>query len=244
MRALASSLRWAGAMMKSLFVVSSLACLGLGCGSNPKPSSPDAPPPAADAMPQAPDATSLATIGVGATPCKGASDPTKQVDMGPVLPDEIGDPAAARITPTSYPFKVESVSYQLTGQESMCGTNIAHTVTVYAAPTGTTLPATPTDPQTIQIAATAADQRTEIVTAQLPTPIVLQQGQDLVVAVAMDANAAKTVSICMDGCPITGGADDNRAFWSEMPQAPFTWATMYSYGIAEDYAIWAQGEAQ
>ena len=229
-------------MTKSPFVVTAVACLGLGCSTPHHDSPPDATPPAADAMPLPPDAPSLTTIGVGATVCKGASDPTKQADMAPVLPDEIGDPAATRITPPSYPFKVESISYQLTGMEAMCGTNIAHSVTVYAAPTANTPPGTPTDAQTIQIPATSTDQRTEVVTATLPTPIVLQQGQDLFVAVAMDANAAQTVSICLDGCGIK--ADDNRTFWSEQKQAPFTWATMYSYGIAMDYAIWAQGEPQ
>lgn len=225
------------------FLASALVCLGVGCSTPHPPANPDAAPPAPDAAPPAPDASTVVDIGVGATICKGHADPTKQADIGPVIPDEIGDPATARITPPSYPFKVESVSYQMTGMEAGCGTNIAHAITVYAAPTGDTPPATePAGAQKIQVAASATDQRTLVVTQKLPTPIVLTAGQDLFVEFEMDVNTAKTVSVCLDGCPIA--ADDKRQFWSEQAQPPHTWATLASFGIAEDYAIWASGEAQ
>ena len=213
------------------------------CSSKPVPSNPDGAPPAPDAAPPAPDAPPpLVTIGVGATACQGHADPVKQYDIGPVLPDEKGDPAVARITPPSYPFKVASISYQLTGMEAACGTNIAHSVSVYAGPTGDTPPTTPTSVQKFDVAGSPADQRTLVVTKTLSPPIVLTQGQDLFVAVEMQGNSANTISNCLDGCSLA--ADDKRQFWSEAPQPPYTWATLYSFGISADYAIWAQGLPQ
>lgn len=226
--------------MKSFALFLAPSLLLLACGGSP----------AADDQPDAavvvePDAANAAVdIGVGATVCQGHPDTQTPADIGPVLPDEITDPAAARITPPSYPFTVTSVSYKLTGMEATCGTNIAHAVTVFAAPTANTPPTTlPVDAQRIEVAASATDQRALVVTETLPTPITLTAGEDLFVAVEMDANQAQTVSVCLDGCSITG-PDDNRQFWSEQKVAPFTWSTLYSFGIADDYAIWATGTAQ
>jgi len=194
-----------------------------------------------DAAVATPDAAGTVAIGVGSPACQGHMAPAQPADISPNLPSEIGDPALARITPPSYPFTVTSVSYKLTGMEATCGTNIDHAVTVYAAPGAQMPPATPTDAQRIPVAASAADQRELVVTKDLPTPITLTTGQDLYVAVEMDANQAQTVAVCLDGCSI--GADDHRQFWSEQTQAPYTWSTLYSFGLAEDYAIWANGTA-
>jgi hypothetical protein len=194
------------------------------CGGGSSSSSPDAAPPV--------------EIGVGSPICQGHATGTP-ADIAPNLPTEIGDPALARITPPSYPFTVTSVSYKLTGMEATCGTNIAHAVSVWADSSGATPASSPASVQKIPVAASATDQRSLIVTESLPTPITLTTGQDLFVAVEMDANTAQTVAVCLDGCSIT--ADDNRQFWSEQMTAPFTWATLFSLGLAEDYAIWASG---
>lgn len=213
------------------------------CGGSNPPATPDAHA-QADATPATPDAPSgPATVdfGNGATTCQGSTVSAKEADIGPDLPSEIGDPAAARLTPPSYPFKVTSVSYRLTGMETSCGTNIDGAVTVFATDGGAP-PATPVDAQTIQVAASTTDERTLVVTETLPTPITLTQGQDLYVAVQMNANAAQTVSLCLDGCAKT--SDDLRAYWSEETAAPFTWDSLYTDGLAMDYAIWATGVAQ
>ncbi len=218
------------------FALLTLAACGSDPGEDPPDETPDAAAPDVDAGPD-PDPV----IGVGDPACQGASNPNAAVDIGPVLPDEIGDHAAARITPPSYPYRVDSVSYKLTGQETTCGTDIAHAVIVFAGPSADFPPATPDGLQRIEVAGLDTDERVRIVTVDLPTPIVLEAGQDLFVGVEMDANEARTVSICLDGCPL--GGEDHRQYWSSESEAPFSWATLYSYGIAEDYAIWASGEA-
>ncbi len=219
--------------MRPLHALSLLLLLP-ACGDSGSAANPDAAP--------RPDAAAIVTFGAGSPACQGHPASAQPADIGPNLPDEIGDPAVARLTPPSYPFQVTSVSYKLTGMEATCGTNIAHAVTVFAAPSADQPPATPANAQRIAVDASATDQRTLVVTKPLPTPITLTQGEDLYVAVEMDANAAKTVAVCLDGCGIS--ADDKRQFWSEQKQAPFTWATLYSFGIAEDYAIWAEGQPQ
>ncbi|MCE9573130.1 MAG: hypothetical protein K8W52_08230 [Deltaproteobacteria bacterium] len=225
----------------SLALLAAAACGG--STSTPPDGKPTDAPTTPDTMPPPPDASQLVTIGNGTPVCQGqaAVDPTTAADVGPNLTSEVGDPALARITPPSYPFKVTSVSYRLTGMENTCGTNIAHAVSVFAATSATTPPPTPDSPQRIPVEASATDQRTRVVTVALPTPITLTAGQDLYVAVEMDANPGKTVAICLDGCLIP--ADDDRNFWSEQTAAPFTWDSLYSFGIEVDYAIWAQGEA-
>jgi len=228
-------------MKSSPFVIYALVAMSLGChGSSPAPGPDAAAPASPDAAPEQPPPPK--TVAIGTSPICQVIPGTSKADVGPDLKTEVGDPAVARITPPSYPFKVTKISYQLTGMEAKCGTNIAHAVSVYAGPTVDTPPTTPTDVQRIEVAGSAADQATYLVTETLPTLIVLTQGQDLYVAVEMDANAAKTVAVCLDGCHIN--ADDHRQFWSENTQAPFTWATLYSFGVAVDYAIWAEGEPQ
>jgi|SRR5579862_1048596 len=200
-------------------------CLIAAACSSPAPSSPDAAP-----VPVA--------IGLGTPICQGPSTPSAEVN--PNFPNELGDPAIARITPPTYPFVVEAIAYQLRGGKTWCGTNIAHAVTVYAAPGGGSPPATPpVDAQRITVAATASSIDALVVTEPLTAPITLTTGQDLFIALEMDANADKSQSVCIDSCPIT--ADDQRSFWSEQTSPPFTYATLTADGIKADYAIWATG---
>jgi hypothetical protein len=235
-----------GGAMKLIALSAALVSAGLafGCGTKAPSNGPDAPVATTDAGAADAAPPQLVTIGLGTPVCEGQgkADPSKGADVGPVIPDEIGDPALARITPPSYPFKVTSISYRLTGQQTTCGTNIAHAVSVFAAPSADPVPPTPANVQRIAVAAPATDEATMVITQPLPTPIVLTQGQDLFVAVEMDVNPTKTVAICLDGCIIPG--DDHRNFWSEQPQPPHTWDSLYSFGIQVDYAIWAQGVPQ
>jgi hypothetical protein len=225
----------------SLGLFLAITGVAAGCGDSVTPHQPDGKLASPDAN-TTPDSSNLVTIGNQTPVCQGSADVANEADIGPVLPDEIGDPALTRITPPSYPFKVTSVSYRLTGMQATCATNIAHSVTVYAAPAGTTPPAMPpAGAQKIAVAPTT-DDHTLVVTEELPTPITLTTGEELFVAVEMTANTNKTVSICLDGCPIT--AEDSRAFWSEMPAPPFTWSTMWSFNIAMDFSVWAQGVPQ
>jgi hypothetical protein len=231
--------------MKTVRLLTTITlALAAGCGDDhavdpPDDETPDAAPPD-DPEPDAGDPGT--TIGVGAPACQGHADPDQAVDIGPVLPDEAGDLAAARITPPSYPFEVTSVSYKLTGQTPVCGTDIAHAVRVFAAPSADAPPAEPAGVQRIEVDGAATDERVRIVTVPLPEPILLEEGDDLFVAIEMLANDAQTIAVCLDGCAID--AEDHRQFWSTESEAPHSWATLYSYGIAQDYAIWATGAAR
>jgi hypothetical protein len=232
--------------MKTVPLLAFTIALVAGCGDDhtdppPADDAPDAGEPTPEPEPDA-GVDPGVEIGVGDPVCQGHADPDQAVDIGPVLPDEAGDLAAARITPPSYPFEVTSVSYKLTGQTAVCGTDIAHAVRVFAAPTADAPPAEPADVQRIEVDGAATDERARIVTLPLDTPIVLEDGEDLFVAIEMAANQALTVAVCLDGCAIQ--AEDRRQFWSTESEAPHSWATLYSYGIAQDYAIWATGEAR
>lgn len=149
--------------------------------------------------------------------------------------NEAGHLYAVRLTPPSYPFEVTEVQYELFGTEE-CDSTTAHRVEVFVD-TATTPPASPTITQ-LDIPATGTTEPVRVVTAQLTSPITLQTGEHLFVAVEL----VNIGGSCMAAC---GGATiADRDWWSNAAAAPYSWATLASFQLDAHARIGANGTAQ
>jgi hypothetical protein len=163
-------------------------------------------------------------------PCKGSE--------GTVVPakNELGHFAAARLTPTSYPFTVATVRYELNGEASGCTNLLGHKVMVFVAETSTP-PATPTGVVTIPVPAATSAGPHRVLEQALPSPITLTSGQHLFVAVEMTGDSSGT--LCLVACDGSGIADRN--WWSNAVAPPYPWTTLASFGITANLKIDALG---
>ena len=149
--------------------------------------------------------------------------------VAPILPDEAGHLAATTLTPPSYPFEVTQVAYDLLGTDApgACDSTLAHRVELYVIE-GAAPPADPADAVsslTIDVDADEAAVEERIVTLDLEAPIVLAEGQVLVVAVEMVGNDELSASACVRACRDTGGIAE-LDWWSNAAAVPYAWADM------------------
>ncbi len=159
------------------------------------------------------------------------------LEWGAISPaeGEAGHLYAARLTPPSYPFEVTEVQYELMGGGE-CDSTTAHRVEVFVD-SATTPSNSPTITQ-LDISATGTTEFVRVVTAQLPSPITLQTGEHLFVAVELVTIEASCIATC-------GGATvADRDWWSNAVAAPYSWATLASFNFDVHARIGANGTAQ
>ncbi len=149
--------------------------------------------------------------------------------------NEAGHLYAARLTPPSYPFLVTEVQYELAGGGD-CDSSFAHRVEVFVD-SATTPAASPTVTQ-LDIVATSGTEPVRVVTAQLPSPITLQTGEHLFVAVELVTVDTSCIAAC-GGATIT-----DRDWWSNATAAPYSWASMASFQLDAHARIGANGTVQ
>lgn len=169
--------------------------------------------------------------------------------IGPILPAEASHLAAATLTPTAYPYEVTSVGYVVIGAptDSLCNSTLAHRVDVYVID-GTEPPADPAadavSELSIAVDADAAATDYRLVELDLETPIVLEDGQSLVVAVELAPDEEVATSICIESCQDTGGVA-GLDWWSNADEAPYAWADMVAdFGFASNFTTHAIGHVQ
>lgn len=177
-----------------------------------------------------PDGSNL-TLLTNENPCK--------TEKASIIPDakEFGHLFAARLTPKTYPFTVTNIRYMLSRGKDSCANVIAHRVEVYVS-SKTTPDNSPTIKATIKVPATSVIVGSRLVSLTLPTPIKLQTGEHIFVAVEMATDATKKV-ICMDVCDKNGTTDRN--YWSNATKPPYNWATLDSFGMKVNAMIEALG---
>ena len=177
-----------------------------------------------------PDGSNL-TLLTNENPCK--------TEKASIIPDakEFGHLFAVRLTPKTYPFTVTNLRYTLSRGKDSCANVIAHRVEVYVS-SKTTPDNSPTIKATINVPATTVMVGARLVTLTLPTPIKLQTGEHIFVAVEMATDKTKKV-ICMDVCDKNGTTDRN--YWSNATKPPYKWATLASFGMKVNAMIEALG---
>lgn len=148
--------------------------------------------------------------------------------------------AATLLTPTSYPFSVTAVRAKLyhgTLPNARCDASGAHRVGVYVTGEGAP-PASPEARGSLTFAAEEVLGDERWLSATLDSPIVLQDGQNLLVTI--DFGGTYPTVGCVATC-LTGALAD-RAFWSNANQPPFDWRPLASFGIRSDLFIEAVGD--
>jgi hypothetical protein len=165
----------------------------------------------------------------------------------PLLPAEAGHWAATTLTPPAYPYEVQRVAYELAGGAAggQCNNSFAHQVAIFVSdgPQPDDAPSTnaagyvayPIDEDPV-----ATEAR--LVELELDAPIVLEDGQSVVVAVQL--TAVGDSSLCIAACFDTGGVPE-LDWWSNAVDEPFSWADMVAdFGFPSNFTIQAFGAAR
>lgn len=160
----------------------------------------------------------------------------------PTLPEEAGQLAATVLTPDAYPFEVSRVAYAMVRDlDDDCVSTFAHRVEVFVID-GDKPPANPsTEASTfvsIAIEESLEDVALRIVEPELDPPIVLEDGQSVVVAISLDADVDASVSLCLDSC--VGDATPGVDFWSYAAAEPYNWTVLT---WPANFTIYAVGRA-
>lgn len=157
----------------------------------------------------------------------------------PDLPEEAGQLAATVLTPEVYPFEVTSVTYAMVQKLNLdCVSTLAHRVEVSVIDGDTPLSNPSADAPAF--ASIAIDESLEelplrILEPKLDPPLVLQEGQSLVVSVSLEADVDANVSLCLDTC--VGDATIGVDFWSQAAAEPYDWLALKWKANFKLYAI-------
>jgi hypothetical protein len=161
-------------------------------------------------------------------------------ELSPDVGEE-GMLGATRLTPPSYPWRVTAVRYTAAAMpegDYRCSTapdaRVEVSVTEGDAPAASPTPVAVMPVEGLDL----PDGTLRFVDVPLPEPVVLRDGQHLVVAVSL-GGALPEVG-CIAGCQ-NRRAEPGRFFWSNAVQAPYDWADLESFGITAEYAIFAVG---
>lgn len=154
---------------------------------------------------------------------------------------------AVALTPPVFPFEVTRVRYRLTGEDlnSTCDSQQAHTVMVFVRDEQG-LPASPSTADPMEFHAVEADPNAlsgRDVAIELDAPIVLEDGQAVVVAVELktlpDLSGRLCVRACEDG-PWPAGTN----YWSGEVEEPYAWTdTVADLAIQLNMVMMAYGTA-
>jgi hypothetical protein len=178
--------------------------------------------------------------GTGSDLLANFPDPCKQWTAVMPLSGEEGQLAASRLTPPHWPFSVDKVVYQLLHGDQdgvQCNAEYPHRVELFTAEG----PAPAAVPADVLVVVTEEDevQGTErIVVVDLDPPITLEQDEDLFVAVELTGNYPDVgcLSMCTDGV-----THDDRNYWSNANEAPYSWAELSGYGVMGNLVVVAYG---
>jgi hypothetical protein len=145
--------------------------------------------------------------------------------------------AAARLTPPSYPFVIVFVRYTLLGYLEQCDPGLAHGVDVFVG-SDVAPPATPTVIQHIDVAMTNNDEQQRVMLHELSTPLTLNEGEHIFVAVRMTGTNPQPL-LCVQSC--SGPAyQQDRNYWSNAVAPPYPW-TMLGRFTGRNFAFEAIG---
>ncbi|MFH1812515.1 MAG: hypothetical protein ABIJ09_27530 [Pseudomonadota bacterium] len=161
-------------------------------------------------------------------------------------PGEEGRWAAARLTPSVYPFEVDLVNYTVGDGEAgdvMCSGTLAHQLRLWVASSSA-----PPDDQTpaLEFSIPTLDPALlghlgRSVGQVLDPPLVLEQGQHLFVAVQLPGSYPDV--LCVQVNP-TGSYQGDRNYFSGATAAPYGWAQLDSLGLTGSLLFTAHGQQQ
>lgn len=148
---------------------------------------------------------------------------------------------AERLTPPSYPFTVTKVRYTLFSgpQNSVtCDNGLAHQADVFVG-TAVIPPATPAVVEHFDVPASADVPGLKIFDHALATPLTLEAGEFLFVAV-QNAGTSPNDCTCFGSCEGAPFTEDAN-YWSYAGAPPYAWDTLESSQIKVNYTVCADG---
>lgn len=226
------------------FVIAVAGCGGGGDNGDDGGDDDNAPDAASTNDPDA--AVSPTPVALANVPSLATCPGVDLFSITPILPDEAGHFAAARLTPETYPVDVTTVAYDLAvpGAGGDCDLTLAHTVEVYVD-TAIAPAARPSDGTLVhRIDVPGGAAANHAVELTLPTPIHLTTGQSVFVAVKLvgDDTANPTSALCIAACRTAAGAISDVDYWSNAAAEPFAWADMVDdFGFTYNFTIRAAG---
>ncbi len=161
-----------------------------------------------------------------------------QLPVGP-LPEEYSHLVAARLTPPAYPFSVTGVRYQIESNAE-CTTGLAHHVELYVR-TNAVPQANPVVRASFEVPAADGAPAVRMIDTSLDEPLMLAEGEHLMVAVELPGDAESGLTHCISMCGDTSSTA-NRNFWSNAAEAPYSWVELGDFGIPENTIIEAYGQ--
>ena len=146
--------------------------------------------------------------------------------LAPSLPAEAGHYAAKVLTPTEYPFAVDGIRYLLVRNREVasCSGAPAHRVLLFALDADDPLPANPSADglgyREYEVPSDPASEAGREVELSVPVPLILTEGQRVVVGIqfAVEAERHPCIADC-DGPGAAAGID----WWSNAADEPFSW---------------------
>ncbi|MBZ5713756.1 hypothetical protein [Nannocystis pusilla] len=167
-------------------------------------------------------------------------------ERSPSLPHEAGYLTATVLTPDTYPFAVSRVQYTLRRNLDVgCVNTYAHRLEIYVTEGGKppAMPSTEASTfMTIAVEESLEDVNRRVLEPELDPPIVLTDGQSLVVAVSLEADLDAGMALCLEIC--VGDPDPGVDFWGGAPAEPYNWDDLVAdYGFSANQNIAAFGTA-
>jgi hypothetical protein len=152
-------------------------------------------------------------------------------------PGSEGMLVAVRLVPSAYPYQVTGVRYRVS-DDQRCTSQVAHRVELYvsknAAPDST-----PTPAAVINVPASGAPITSGVILQSLSSPIALQQGESLFIAIQL-AGDGGSKTLCVSTCPENEKIDRN--YWSGTLAPPYSWVTLSSLNIHVNLFVEALGQ--
>jgi hypothetical protein len=146
--------------------------------------------------------------------------------------------AASRLTPSSYPVEIVKIVLALRhGGADKCSAEFPTKVMVFKG-TEVTPNASPASPREVFVSVTSATSGDASYAFDLTSPLMLETGEHLFVAMQVHEDADKRT--CIVSCP--SGAHADRNYWGVSQTAPFDWRELASWGINYDFGLKAQAK--
>ena len=144
------------------------------------------------------------------------------------------------------PFAVSHVQYGLARKPiADCVNTYAHRVEIFVTEGGKPPPKPSTDASTfvsIAVEESFEDIDLRVLEPKLDPPIVLTDGQSLVVAVSLEADVDANLSLCLASC--VGAAIPGVDYWSYAAAEPYKWVDLVAnYNWPANFKIYAFGTA-
>lgn len=164
----------------------------------------------------------------------------RRTTISPYLPQEAGHHAGALLTPPSYPFTVSIIEYTLEEPPDIvtCKSELAHRLELSVLRADQAPPASPSSEAishlSLEIPQAMAPTERRVILQNLTEPLVLSEGERLLVSVSLTAEGAE--HLCIAACedePARRGAE----FWSNAAQAPYEWVELGSFGLTSELMI-------